>query len=48
MLIGFFLRRTVTVAPCAGAFRAGLKADELFAAGVSAPAVDCAVDEAGN
>lgn len=33
MLIGFFLRRIVTIALCAGAFWAGVKADNLFASG---------------
>ena len=30
MLVGFFLRRIVTLTLCAGAFWLGLKADELF------------------
>ncbi len=33
MLIGFFLRRIVTVTLCAAAFWAGVKADHLFASG---------------
>ena len=45
MFLGFFLRRIVTVALCAGAFWAGLKADDLFA-GTTAPAADCV--EAGD
>ncbi len=48
MFIGFFMRRIVTVALCAGAFWAGVKADNLFAAGVSAPATDCAGGADGN
>ncbi len=31
MLIGFFLRRFVTFALCAGAFWLGIKTDRLFA-----------------
>ena len=48
MLIGFFLRRIVTVMLCAAAFWAGVKADNLFAAGVPAPAADCAGGTDGN
>lgn len=48
MFIGFFLRRIVTVALCAAAFWAGVKADNLFAAGVTPPAVDCAGGSDGN
>jgi hypothetical protein len=36
MLIGFFLRRFVTVTLCAAAFWAGVKADSLFASGLVA------------
>jgi len=36
MFIGFFLRRIVTVALCGAAFWAGVKADRIFASGVSA------------
>jgi hypothetical protein len=49
MLIGFFLRRFVTVALCAGSFWLGIKADHMVSPGsVAAPvaAVDC--PEAGN
>jgi hypothetical protein len=48
MMIGFFLRRIVTVTLCAGAFWAGMKADSLFAAGVQAPAAGCAGGQNGN
>jgi hypothetical protein len=48
MFIGFFLRRFVTVALCAGSFWAGIKADHLFAAGAPAPAADCAEVTNGN
>lgn len=41
MLIGFFLRRIVTVTLCAGSFWLGLKADQLVRA-ESAPAPGCA------
>ncbi len=49
MLIGFFLRRIVTVTLCAGSFWLGIKADRLIAAKpVAAPmAADC-MQEAPN
>lgn len=48
MVIGFFLRRLVTVALCAGAFWAGVKADNLLAAGIQVPAVDCTEAQSGD
>jgi len=43
MLIGFFLRRIVTVTLCAGSFWLGIKADRLIAAqpAVAPAAADC-------
>lgn len=45
MFIGFFLRRIVTVTLCAGAFWAGIKADNLFASGPRAGG-DCTISAA--
>jgi len=36
MLVGFFLRRIITVALCAGSFWLGLKADRLVRPGPAA------------
>jgi len=47
MLIGFFLRRIVTVSLCAAAFLAGAKADHLFASGTQAGG-NCASVQDGN
>ncbi len=43
MLIGFFLRRIVTVTLCAGSFWLGIKTDRLFTANPAAApvAADC-------
>lgn len=38
MLIGFFLRRIVTVTLCAGSFWLGMKTDRLIAAQPATPA----------
>jgi hypothetical protein len=45
MVFGFFLRRIVTVALCAGTFWLGMKTDAIFASGATAGR-DCA--EAAN
>ena len=42
MLIGFFLRRIVTVTLCAGSFWLGLKTDQLVRAEPAPAAADCA------
>ncbi len=47
MFVGFFLRRIVTVTLCAGAFWAGVRADDLFA-GAPAPAANCTEATLGN
>lgn len=50
MLIGFFLRRIVTVTLCAGSFWLGVKADRLFTATPAAApaAAACEVPSDGN
>lgn len=48
MLVGFFLRRIVTVLLCAAAFWAGAKADQLFASGGQSPGRDCTPDISGS
>ncbi|HQU66754.1 MAG TPA: hypothetical protein PLI43_01005 [Albidovulum sp.] len=49
MLIGFFLRRIVTVTLCAGSFWLGMKTDRLIAAQPAAPpvAAECKVPADG-
>ncbi|MCV2864027.1 hypothetical protein [Defluviimonas sp. WL0075] len=44
MLIGFFLRRIVTLTLCAGAFWLGMKTDRVL----SAPVVPCEEPANGN
>lgn len=49
MLIGFFLRRIVTVTLCAGSFWLGMKTDRLIAAQPAAPvAAACEVPADGQ
>jgi hypothetical protein len=49
MLIGFFLRRIVTVTLCAGSFWLGIKADRLITAKpVAAPVAAECTPEAPN
>ncbi|WP_347310907.1 hypothetical protein [Defluviimonas sp. SAOS-178_SWC] len=50
MLIGFFLRRVVTLTLCAGAFWLGLKADQLITVKPAAATVaaDCPEAADGN
>ena len=47
MLVGFFLRRIVTVLLCAAAFWAGVKADKIFASGGQTPGRDCSLHTPG-
>ncbi|MEZ5777815.1 MAG: hypothetical protein R3E44_05585 [Paracoccaceae bacterium] len=48
MLIGFFMRRIVTLSLCAGAFWLGMKTDRLFAAKPAAATVAADCPEAKN
>ena len=49
MLIGFVLRRIVTVTLCAGSFWLGMKTDRLIAAQPAAPlAAECEVPADGQ
>ena len=50
MLIGFFLRRIVTVTLCAGSFWLGMKTDRLFSATPAAAptAATCEAPANGN
>lgn len=49
MLVGFFLRRIVTVTLCAGSFWLGMKTDRLIAAQPAAPlASECKVPADGQ
>lgn len=49
MMVGFFLRRFVTVLLCAGSFWLGLKADRVIASGGdTAAGTDCVEVQGGN
>ncbi|MGB3147829.1 MAG: hypothetical protein WBA91_08740 [Paracoccaceae bacterium] len=48
MLIGFFLRRIITVALCSGTFWLGVKTDQFFASGRTAGGDCLQTDEVGQ
>jgi hypothetical protein len=48
MMIGFFLRRIVTVALCGGSFWLGIKADRLFTPTPAASVAGANCPEAAN